>query len=57
MGEHYTASEFTGLSCDTRQCDVRKDADPPIAWSVYNTARSQFEKEAVAEGWTIWAGA
>lgn len=56
MGEHYTVPEFTGLSCDTRQCDARKDSADPIPWSVYCTARNQFVNEAVAEGWTIWAG-
>jgi hypothetical protein len=53
MGEHYTAPEFTGLSCDKANCTTRKTTDPLPTWS---SRREEFEAQAASEGWTIWAG-
>lgn len=53
MGEHFTAPQFTGMSCDTRGCTASKITEP---LALYGVDRDEFVAEAVAEGWTIWAG-
>lgn len=53
MTEHYTAPEFTGLSCDATGCAVERRTDP---LPTYTAEVPHFMAEATAEGWTIWAG-
>jgi hypothetical protein len=50
MGEHYTAPQFTGLSCDATGCTAERRTDP-----LPSRAEDNFSYQARLEGWTIWA--
>lgn len=53
MGEHYTAPEFTGLSCDATGCDEALTTAP---LSSFSRELRLFMARADAAGWQVWAG-
>lgn len=53
MTEHYTAPEFTGISCDTPKCGERLTTAPLPR---FGKARRLFMTRADAAGWRVYAG-